>query len=464
MNESGRSISAAMRFYKAPVDAVLVVHDDVDLEFGRLQARAGGGLGGPQRAALDRAGARRPRTSCGCASASGARVAAIRATSPTSCSRRSSCTRTPSARHACRRRGRGGRRRGARGGAAALQRALGRRLRSPRGTRIPPAAWTQSPHRSPASSTRSPRASASARSRTTSRRTRASRSRRSRSSSRRSTARSRRRSSASSQRTRRRATSPRRSAGTSIPAGSHSFRAAACTPGPGLEPPAHLVGERARALDVLARGGLVCVSARALAEGIPPEQDRPDVVVLSQARGAGLDELVESLALAGYERVERVEERGQIAVRGGLVDVFPSTGREPLRIEFFGDELEQIRAFSPFTQRALHAIEEASISRPASGRTSTRSSPLLDDASETTSCPLLDRAPDVVWQLDDVSRVWEEEGLAAPDVDGRRPPRCAAAFAAARVRGAASRRSRPAASPRRRTSSRRWCARVDACS
>ena len=46
MNESGRSISAAMRFYKAPIDAVLVIHDDVDLEFGRFQARAGGGLAG----------------------------------------------------------------------------------------------------------------------------------------------------------------------------------------------------------------------------------------------------------------------------------------------------------------------------------------------------------------------------------------------------------------------------------
>ncbi len=46
MNESGRSISAAMRFYKTPIDAVLVIHDDVDLEFGRLQARAGGGLAG----------------------------------------------------------------------------------------------------------------------------------------------------------------------------------------------------------------------------------------------------------------------------------------------------------------------------------------------------------------------------------------------------------------------------------
>ncbi len=46
MNESGRSLAAAARFYKSPTDAVLVVHDDVDLDFGRLQARAGGGLAG----------------------------------------------------------------------------------------------------------------------------------------------------------------------------------------------------------------------------------------------------------------------------------------------------------------------------------------------------------------------------------------------------------------------------------
>jgi PTH1 family peptidyl-tRNA hydrolase len=46
MNESGRSISAAARFFKVAADDILVVHDDVDLEFGRLQARLGGGLGG----------------------------------------------------------------------------------------------------------------------------------------------------------------------------------------------------------------------------------------------------------------------------------------------------------------------------------------------------------------------------------------------------------------------------------
>src|SRR6476620_11221187 len=46
MNESGRSLGAAAKFFKAPADTVLVVHDDVDLEEGRLQARAGGGLAG----------------------------------------------------------------------------------------------------------------------------------------------------------------------------------------------------------------------------------------------------------------------------------------------------------------------------------------------------------------------------------------------------------------------------------
>ncbi len=189
--------------------------------------------------------------------------------------------------------------------------------------------------------------------------------------------------------------------------------------GSGLEPPAHLVGERSRAFDVLGRGGLIFVSARALAEGVPPATERPEIVRLSKARGAGLDELVGSLALAGYERVERVEERGQIAVRGGLVDVFPSTGREPLRAEFFGDELEQIRAFSPFTQRGLHVVDEAVI-YPARERSQLDPERAALEEAEGAGdlVPLFDRPADVVWELDDVARLWEEESLVSPDVTG----------------------------------------------
>src|SRR5206468_8157634 len=80
--------------------------------------------------------------------------------------------------------------------------------------------------------------------------------------------------------------------------------------GSGLEPPPHLVGERFRALDVLERGGLVCASAAALAERLPPSEARPDTIRLAPGDEPGFEELAEELALAGYERVDRVEERG----------------------------------------------------------------------------------------------------------------------------------------------------------
>src|SRR5204862_7942225 len=67
----------------------------------------------------------------------------------------------------------------------------------------------------------------------------------------------------------------------------------------GLEPPPHLVGERARALDVLARGGLVCASATALAEGMPPPSERPAPSEVAQGEAAGNGLLAESFSLPG---------------------------------------------------------------------------------------------------------------------------------------------------------------------
>src|SRR6202007_950046 len=88
-------------------------------------------------------------------------------------------------------------------------------------------------------------------------------------------------------------------------------------------------------------------------------------------RDRGVEPLSERLALAGYERVERVDDRGQFVVRGGIVDVFPTTGREPLRIDFFGDEIESVRASSPFTPRALHPVSEATLYPAAERRLDT---------------------------------------------------------------------------------------------
>ena len=183
----------------------------------------------------------------------------------------------------------------------------------------------------------------------------------------------------------------------------------------GLDPAPHLVGERARALDVLEAGGLVCASAAALAEPMPPEGARPGPVRIAPAEEISLEQLSESLALAGYERVERADERGQFAVRGGLVDVFPTTGREPLRIEFWGDEIEQIRAFSPFTQRALHPVAAATIYPAAERRLDLVEVELVDDDEPipvpTDLVPPIPAGPDIVWEADEVRAVWEEEGL-----------------------------------------------------
>jgi transcription-repair coupling factor (superfamily II helicase) len=183
----------------------------------------------------------------------------------------------------------------------------------------------------------------------------------------------------------------------------------------GLEPPPHLVGERARALAVLARGGLVCASAHAVAELLPPVAARPEPIELAPGLEVGVEGLSEQLALAGYERVERVDDRGQFAVRGGLIDVFPTTGREPFRIEFFGDEVESIRAFSPFTQRALHPVDACAIF-PAVERRLDLVEEWHGDEGETRPVPAdlvspLDRVPDFVFQPDDVRRIWAEDGL-----------------------------------------------------
>jgi transcription-repair coupling factor (superfamily II helicase) len=180
--------------------------------------------------------------------------------------------------------------------------------------------------------------------------------------------------------------------------------------GSGLEPAPHLVGERARALDVLAAGGLVCASAAALAEAMPTPDVRPEPLRIAPGEEISLEQLSESLALAGYERVERADERGQFAVRGGLVDVFPTTGREPLRIEFWGDEIEQMRAFSPFTQRALHPVERATV-YPAAERRADLIDPEEDMSEGLSLGPVLSSGPDLVWEADEVRAVWAEEGL-----------------------------------------------------
>ena len=89
-----------------------------------------------------------------------------------------------------------------------------------------------------------------------------------------------------------------------------------------------------------------------------------------------LDETARDLVAAGYERVDQVEDRGQFAIRGGLLDVFPATEDRAVRVDLFGDEIESLRWFSTFTQRSLGRRRASSRSRrPPSSPRSTASWP-----------------------------------------------------------------------------------------
>src|SRR6201994_3655472 len=131
-----------------------------------------------------------------------------------------------------------------------------------------------------------------------------------------------------------------------------------------LAPPPHLVGLRIAALDALldADAGadsapVVVVSAVALSEKVPDPSMRPHGFLLRKGDLIDLDETAMDLVAAGYERVDQVEDRGQFAIRGGLLDLFPATEDRAVRVDLFGDEIESLRWFSTFTQRSLGEAE-----------------------------------------------------------------------------------------------------------
>ncbi|MDP9394686.1 MAG: transcription-repair coupling factor [Actinomycetota bacterium] len=80
-------------------------------------------------------------------------------------------------------------------------------------------------------------------------------------------------------------------------------------------------------------------------------------VALAGGDEVELDTVVERLAAAAYSRVDLVEKRGEFAVRGGILDVFPPTEEHPVRVEFWGDTVEEIRYFKVADQRSLEVAE-----------------------------------------------------------------------------------------------------------
>ena len=94
----------------------------------------------------------------------------------------------------------------------------------------------------------------------------------------------------------------------------------------------------------------------------PPEAFKSFCVILEKGMEFDLDGFGEKITILGYERVPLVETEGQWSRRGDIVDVFPVSSELPVRLEWFGDEIEQIREFDPSTQRsALDKVEKITL-------------------------------------------------------------------------------------------------------
>ncbi len=128
-----------------------------------------------------------------------------------------------------------------------------------------------------------------------------------------------------------------------------------------LSPAAETVGRRLRALHRMlqlkaeSKPYLVLMSVRAALQPVLGGLEGHPPILISRGNEYLLPELALKLIEIGYQRVDMVVKRGEFAIRGGILDVFPTTSEHALRLEFFGDELEDVREFSVADQRSINS-------------------------------------------------------------------------------------------------------------
>lgn len=125
-----------------------------------------------------------------------------------------------------------------------------------------------------------------------------------------------------------------------------------------------LFSRRMNILGRLARGEriVVLVPPEAAIQKVPPLAEfLHHRLQLAAGQSLAREELLESLVRLGYERVDQVESMGQFCARGGIVDVFAVNASLPVRLEFFGDEIDSLREFDLLTQRSVQSCERLDI-------------------------------------------------------------------------------------------------------
>ena len=126
-----------------------------------------------------------------------------------------------------------------------------------------------------------------------------------------------------------------------------------------LSPAPDIVGKRARVLDLVGAGKaqVVVTSARGYCQPVLSEVEGRAPIFLKEEAEHEFSHIVSELEFRAYKHVDMVAKRGEYATRGGILDIFPTTSDYPVRVEFWGDEITDIRQFSVADQRAFSEIE-----------------------------------------------------------------------------------------------------------
>jgi len=106
---------------------------------------------------------------------------------------------------------------------------------------------------------------------------------------------------------------------------------------------------------------IVIAPVRALLQQLGPRVEDVEPILVRRGEEVDAEDLVGRLVGAGYRREYQVEHRGEVAVRGGIIDVFPSTADQGIRIDLWGDEVERLTIFDVSDQRSVTEIDEAEI-------------------------------------------------------------------------------------------------------
>ena len=131
-----------------------------------------------------------------------------------------------------------------------------------------------------------------------------------------------------------------------------------------VSPSFETMGRRLRVMWRLRTGrapDVLVAPVRALVQRLGPHVEDVEPIVVHPGQRLDRDDLVTRLVAAGYRREYQVESRGEVAVRGSIIDVYPSTGDYPVRIDLWGDEVDRLTAFSVADQRATDPVAEVVI-------------------------------------------------------------------------------------------------------